>query len=386
MQNLKEELMTLQTDQSGPCVSILAPMEKADSVQNPIRFKNLVRQAHDEMLRSGDFPQEEIDALLNPVQELLDKPAHFWNHRDKGLAAFCSRQGVHVVDVPISLEPRVVVGDRFHIKPLLPLITDDTRFYVLLLAQRQIKLLKCDRDGATEQTLPDDVPKSIDEVRYWEDASGMNKGQQVDHRNGRRSGIPGRGIYGAGSPHGVGITQDLDREYRMRLMRGIEEGLKHFWEDQKIPLLLGGTDEIVNEFRKVTSHPNVLPEQLPGHLEICSNAQVFEEAWRIIEQRLTELKESELQLYCNNLGTGLASDDLSQILIAALDGRVGTLFLSLDTPILGSFDAENRVVKIGDGNEDLIETAALLTLSRGGQVFTLPKDRLSSPVAALYRY
>jgi len=36
----------------------------------------------------------------------------------------------------------VVVSDRFHLKPLLPLLTGDGRFYILALSQNQVRLLQ----------------------------------------------------------------------------------------------------------------------------------------------------------------------------------------------------------------------------------------------------
>jgi hypothetical protein len=36
----------------------------------------------------------------------------------------------------------VVVTDRFHIKPLLPLLSGDGRFYVLALSQSEVRLLQ----------------------------------------------------------------------------------------------------------------------------------------------------------------------------------------------------------------------------------------------------
>jgi hypothetical protein len=36
----------------------------------------------------------------------------------------------------------VIVSERFHVKPLLPLLSGDGRFYVLALSQNEIRLLQ----------------------------------------------------------------------------------------------------------------------------------------------------------------------------------------------------------------------------------------------------
>ena len=96
--------------------------------------------------------------------------------------------------------------------------------------------------------------------------------------------------------------------------------------------------------------------------------------------------------YRELLGTGRTSNDIEQILPAANEGRVETLLVSLESQSWGVVDAETGAVHLHDsceaGDEDLLDTAAVLTLSQRGTVYALNRDEMPSgaPIAAVFRY
>jgi hypothetical protein len=67
------ELESLMEHRGDPSVSIYAPMVKAgpETQQNPIRFKNLVREALDALQERG-LEEKEAEALLAPAIDLID--------------------------------------------------------------------------------------------------------------------------------------------------------------------------------------------------------------------------------------------------------------------------------------------------------------------------
>jgi hypothetical protein len=70
--------------------------------------------------------------LLQPAQELLNNN-HFWLHQSNGLAIFGSTEIFRYYHLPLDFPELVIVGNRFHIKPLLPLLISNGQFYVLAL-------------------------------------------------------------------------------------------------------------------------------------------------------------------------------------------------------------------------------------------------------------
>jgi hypothetical protein len=57
----------------------------------------------------------------------------------------------------------VVVADRFHVKPLLPLLTSDGTFHVLAISQNQLRLLEGTRHAVDEIDL-ENVPETLSEI------------------------------------------------------------------------------------------------------------------------------------------------------------------------------------------------------------------------------
>src|SRR5688500_6472671 len=119
----KNDLGTLLETRSGWHVSMFMPMIQrgAETQQNPIRCKNLLRQAEEQLLANGLRPQE-AQGMLEPAQRLLPN-RDFWQRQSHGLALLMAPQIFRSYRVPLPLDELVVVSQRFHIKPLLPLLS-----------------------------------------------------------------------------------------------------------------------------------------------------------------------------------------------------------------------------------------------------------------------
>jgi hypothetical protein len=68
----RDDLRTLMGKHKGLCVSIFTPTHRAgtETQQDPIRFKNLLREAEERLLASG-LGTPEAHELLKPAQRLL---------------------------------------------------------------------------------------------------------------------------------------------------------------------------------------------------------------------------------------------------------------------------------------------------------------------------
>ncbi|MBD0388054.1 MAG: hypothetical protein ICV54_16475, partial [Nostoc sp. C3-bin3] len=78
-----DELAILAAEANTNCVSIYMPTYKmsTETLQNPIRFKNLMRLAEEKLIENGLRAQEARDLLL-PAQELDEYD--FWQHQSDG--------------------------------------------------------------------------------------------------------------------------------------------------------------------------------------------------------------------------------------------------------------------------------------------------------------
>jgi hypothetical protein len=164
----KAQLRELVEERGRYCVSIFMPTHRRgrEVRQDPIRLKNLVAHAEAKLVEAG-MRGPDAKELLKPAQDLLDMPG-FWRRQSDGLALFLSEDSLHQFRLPLDFEPMVTVGESYHIRPLLPLLMRDARFYLLALSQNEVRLLEATQDSV-EQVELEQVPDSLDEALRWDD-------------------------------------------------------------------------------------------------------------------------------------------------------------------------------------------------------------------------
>ncbi len=132
-----DDLRTLLETQGEWCVSIYMPTVRAGSeiLQNPIRFKNLLRNAEERLIKMGLRRSDAADYLAPAAEVLSD--TDFWRHQSDGLALFLGPDQLRTFRLPMPFDELVVVTQRFHLKRLLPLLNERPVFYVLALSQNE---------------------------------------------------------------------------------------------------------------------------------------------------------------------------------------------------------------------------------------------------------
>jgi hypothetical protein len=164
----RDDLKTLLTPQDDLHVSIYMPTYRAggDTQQNPIRFKNLLREAEARLLAIPLTP-DVVDALLEPLRPYTDDYA-FWQHQSDGFVLLRRSDFLQTARLPIAFEELVVIGRQFHLKPLLPYFTGDGRFYVLALSQNDVGRVEWTHHPARGMAL-DDGPTRLAAARRVEE-------------------------------------------------------------------------------------------------------------------------------------------------------------------------------------------------------------------------
>lgn len=378
----RDELQSLARQSGGPRVSLYLPTYRAGTEvqQNPIRFKNLLRQAEERLAAQG-HDETRVADLLRPAREILeDHP--YWQHQSDGLAVFLAPEGMRRYRVPVSFEELVVVGERFHLTPLLPFLTGDGRFYVLALSQKRVRLFEGSRDSIREIDLRD-LPESLsDALGYdWEQRSLQFRSGVVGTPQGRRA------IY-----HGHGAGNDDAKEEISRFLQLVDNGLERLLHDRQAPLVVAAVDYVSALFREVSSYPNLVEQGVDGNPDALSPEELHRAAWERVEPLFHRGEEAAVELFQELQGTGRASDDLAQVVPAAVDGRVDTLFVAVGAHQWGRFDAAQRRVEVEDGpnggNEDLLDRAALESLLHGATVYAVDPAKVPGDgrLAAVFRY
>ncbi len=249
---LHEELKTLLGEQQGPCLSLFMPTFRTgtESQQNQIRLKNLLRGAEEKVLAAGLRPQE-VKEFLEPALTLTTNVL-FWRRQSDGLALFRSRDLFRTFTLPEVFDEALTVGERFHVRPLLPLLQEDRRFYILALSQKELRLLEGTRQNVREIEI-ESVPKSLAEALQYDESE-----KQVRFRTGS----PGGGGMAMVSGHG-GVAEDA-KDNLLKYFRMIDRALHELIEDERAPLVLAGVDYLFPIYREVNTFPRLIEGGIAG--------------------------------------------------------------------------------------------------------------------------
>jgi hypothetical protein len=373
--------MNALSKRPGVCISIFMPTFRTgtESQQNQIRLRNLLRQAEEKLLARG-LRTQEIKELLEPAQSLPGNIL-FWKRQGDGLALFLTRGLFRTFCLPAAFDERLTVADRFHIQPLLPLLSGDRRFYILALSQKEVRLYE-----GTEQELR---PIELESL-----PKGLAEALQVDVMEKQvrfRAGAAGGGA-GAAMISGHGAVADDTKDNLLRYFRLIDRGLHDLLKDERTPLILTGVEYLFPIYREVNTYPHLIAEGIPGNPKGSSPDALHRTALQIVRPFFSRAETEAIAQYHQSSGTGLASADLREIVPAASHGRVGLLLIASGRQEWGSFDRSSGSVEPSRdkeaGNEDLLEIAALDTYLNGGAVFLLPPERMpaAGSLVAVFRY
>jgi len=345
-----------------PCVSLFLPTARAGSEvqEGPIRLKNLLRAA-EERLSAWEMRSAEAKKLLAPAWALVEDTL-FWSYQSEGLALFLSREGMWRWRLPVRFEELVVVGTRFHVKPLLSLFTGDGRFYVLALSQNRVRLFWGTRHSLTEIPLKD-VPQKLAEVLRPDLAES-----QLQFHTGMVRG-PGKQSV---SYHGHGGIDAGRKDAIVRFFRRLDEGLRVYLTDQPAPLVLAGVDFLLPLYREASSYGDIVEGGVMGNPDRMSLEELHLQAWALVEPYFRRAQREAAEQFAARLGTGLASAQLPEVLRAAREGRVETLFVAMGVQRWGHLTSTGEVEVHAEpepGNQDLLDWAVVETLRRKGTVY-----------------
>lgn len=389
MENLTlDQIKGLAQQTQSPSISIFLPTHRAgqDTQQDPIRFKNLLREAEVTLRERGLGPRE-VSALLQPAQELLQE-AYFWQHQRDGLAVFIARNDFHYYRLPFRVEELLVIAQSYYVKPVLPLFTNNGHYYILAISQNEIRLFEGTRHSVGQIDLPDETPGSLAEALQYDDPE-----KQLQFHSGT-SPSSGQGEMRAGMFHGHGPGDEDQKERIERYLNLVDAALKPILREGQAPLVLAGVDYLLPIYRKVSEYAHIMPEGITGNPEQLRPDELQERAWPIVEPYFRQEMEKVVEQYQQLAATDKAADDIGEIVAAAFYGRVDKLLLVVDTQVWGIFDPETGKVvhhQAGQSQEDdlaLVDFAAMQTLQKNGSVFALSQEEMptDSPIAAVLRY
>ncbi|MBT8201831.1 MAG: hypothetical protein KJO87_00845 [Acidimicrobiia bacterium] len=371
----RPDLENLLRTQAQPCVSVFMPTERAgrEVQQNPIRLKNLLRQAEHRLKELGVRSTENI---LKPGIDLVADGA-FWRHQGDGLALFLAPNFAETYTLPTEFEGLTVVSDHFHLKPLLPMMSAGEQFYVLGLSQKYVKLFKGGRFSVGEVNL-DGVPASLKDALKYDDREPSLQA----HSGGRA-----RAIF-----HGQGLGKDDPKDDIKRYFRLIDAGVHEILKGEQAPLVLAGVDYLLPLYREVTEYPHVMADGVVGSPEHVSTDQLHARAWDIVAPLFGKARTEAKARYLAVAETPSGTSDVKRAIRAAHQGRVDTLFVAVGKHLWGTWDPPTEAIHLHEqpeaGDIDLLDAAAAQAWLHGGTVHAVAPEEVPGEalLAAVLRY
>lgn len=371
-----ETLRELLEENEPPCISLYQPTHRAnpDNLQDPIRYKNLVRDA-ERSLREK-YSGREVRSLVEPLQALVDD-YHFWTHQWDGLAVLVAAGTFDVFRLQRPVEELVVVADSFHLKPLLRIVQSADRYQVLCLDRHEAQLFEGNRDVLDEMDVGD-MPTTIKAAL----------GEQFTDSQRRIAYSAEPAVF-----YGQGSRKDEMNKDMERFFQAVDrEVLDRFSRPSGLPLILVALPEYHTEFRRISRNPFLQPDGVMKHPASLTQEQLRGEVWRVVEPKYVARLARLTEDYHAATAAGMAASDLNDVAKAAGAMRIGELLVDADRVIPGRFaPATGEVLpgRLADPEVgDVIDDLAAAVLRAGGDVVVVPAVRMPTDtgLAATFRH
>lgn len=331
--------------------------------QARIMLQNLLRDAHGELVDRHGMRSSDAEAMLAAVRQQFESIGP-WPSQARAAASFAAPGFSRWLWLPEAVEATSVIGQRFYVQPLLPLVSGpDADFTLLALSEQRVRLFAGHRFSLVELH-PDDLPQQLSDVVTPDDPE---QSLQLHTTGPQRN---QRGIF-----HGHGGAKDVGDHAIEQFLRAVDHAVcAEVIRPGRAPapLLLACVERLLPIYRRVSRHPELQPTPIAGNPDHAQAEALHRRAWELMAPRLQQ-RTSEAEARLGEAAAhGRAALDLDQVVEAACNARVAELF----------------VAPVGTGAQlprehALLDLAAVETLRNHGVVHAaISSDALDGRLAA----
>ncbi|MBS9522511.1 hypothetical protein KIH41_07025 [Litoribacter ruber] len=375
---------------SGECVvSIYIPtsQKSTDSYQaDKTHFKNQLAATENDLKNICKMEEEDIEKFLKPGYELLED-YDFWKYNSDMLAYYIIDGKAEFYRLPINLDKGMhFVGKRPFLLPLIPELTGDGRFYVLLLNLDRIRLFEATRNTMNEIELdPEEVAVSF-------------TAEEEEDEN--QESLQGQGGVGKAGAMFHGHAKGSDEEKKVTILNyfhRMTNMLEPILNQHPLPLYLAGVDYLIPLFRQASKYHHLMEGHVSGaqfNVKNADHRELHQKAWAIAEPHFEKEKKDRKEDFGFKASKNLAvSNDYAKLIKASITGGVDTLLVSQKHKHLwGTYDENNYKLSFDDdpdgNNHCLIDLAAVKVKENGGKVYLVDPEHMpdSALIAGTLRY
>ena len=298
-------------------------------VSRGIRFTRILKEV--ELTLKSQLKPKVANNILNQLDKV--NLEEIVRDNSMSIAFFASEEFTGFLFIPFPVLENVVVAHSLHLKPIIPWIMSNDKFYLVTLSSKMCRLLKGDSFSLTE----------IKTVSL----SG------IENQNGRKG---------------------SDKKDKHKIIAKAEEEFYQFVKDDKFPIIIGGVEELHDIYINFNRDPDVLKERIVGNLDKTNFEELHTECLVITSLVKKKLESNLLVTYQELKPYGKILDRLSEVTLAAAQGRVRNLIVASDRFLWGHLDkSTGEVTKHINKNlaipeDDILDDLAELVIARGGEV------------------
>ena len=377
VESLEAENLREMLNASGPCITVLLPAYRPGAqAKSMAAILKTNLQAASRELAARRVGEPTIAQLLDPLEKLT-RDDDFLAGSRWGRAIFRSSDRMVQFQLIGPINQALTVAAGFNLRPILPELHIPATFYVLKISSKRVKLFRCSHLQPESMSLPKGVPETLEQALEF---------KPPDHDLENRS-AAGASI-GAlrGVRFGTGSGRETQQTYLADFYKAVDRGVRERLNGTNAPLVLAGVHEDSSIYAMANTYPNLLSNHLPGEPAGATeelSSEAVEQAYWIIRSDFVEKSKARLMEMKERLSPARFSVHLEDVLRAAMDGRVDSLYIDETARRMGVVAG-----RANWGEEDLLNRAAIETILHGGSVFSLPTDHMPDgmPVAAIFRW
>lgn len=354
----------------APCITITLPAFHQGALALPyaVHLKQALRAVRQDLFKQTFL--DEAERMMEPLRSLPGHPE--MNQSGRDMVIFRSPSLLLQFHLPGPVHFRSVIGRYFHVVPFLHHLCADREFYILELNQKHIRLLHYQDGVCAETPLPSGLPQNVEQAGAFDAPDHMLRNRSTaGTSNGSMTGVP----------FGTGSERERSNVRLHDFFRSVDAGLGDFLKGQ--PLMLSGARYEVALYRRAATYAGLLASDLEKDLHTLTPDEVARLAYRSAQNHVRRKAEKQLEQLRELAGSGRTATGIRPVLKAAEEGRVAQLILAEEAEFAATLEALEA-----DGQEDLLNAAAVWSIRNGAGVFTLPAAAMGgeAPVAAVLRY
>ena len=355
----------------GPFVTLYQKVELTppNTEKEQIKFKNQLREAQNLLKDECDGPNG--DALMEQMERVPNDKS-FWSKNKGTVAFFFTPNETYYYRLNTSMQDSVEFDERPNVLPIIQEFQYIDNYYLACLSYDKFSLYQGTLNKIEPIELPEDAPTTLEEVM----------GHEVTNPQQNTGGIAG-----SSNVHGTTELSDEREKDMKNYYRAIDSFIfEHYTRETQLPLVLFALTENQAAFRDVSKNNRLSEERIEASPAQLSHQQIEKEVAKLSDRVIKERHNAVLSRYRETTPQYKLGDQLQDLVVASMEGRIDILFIDKNIEIKGSIEQNGMLDYGGDNNR--LNQIALNVMRTDGKVYVLERAQMPEmkDVAAILRY